>query len=60
MIYNFINEWITEEANEQSAEIFSAGNKIITPETRTLLKINQYVIVFFNWLKQFENELHDL
>lgn len=60
MVCNFLSEWITEEAREQSAEIFSAGNKVITPATRAPLKINHYVVDFFNWLKRFKNELLDL
>lgn len=60
MVYHFLRKWITGEAHEQSAEIFSAGNKIITPRTRAPLRINRYVIDFFNWLKRFEDELHDL
>lgn len=60
MLSEFISEWITEEAQEQSAEIYSAGSKIITPWTRAPLKINQYVIDFFNWIKRFEYELYDL
>lgn len=59
-LYKFIGEWINEEANEQSAEIFSGGDLIITPKTTKALKVNPYVNDFFNWLKRFENELHDL
>lgn len=59
-LYKFIAEWINEEANEQSAEIFSGGNLLITPKTRKPLKVNPYVNDFFNWLKRFENELHDM
>lgn len=60
MLHTFLGEWINNEVQEQSAEIFSAGNKVITPRTRAPLKTEQYVIDFFNWLKRFENELSDL
>ncbi|MBF0650808.1 hypothetical protein IR083_18475 [Dysgonomonas sp. GY75] len=57
MLYKFLSEWITDEAQEQSAEIFSAGNKVISPRTKAPLKADPYVTDFFNWLKRFENEL---
>jgi len=60
MLYKFLTDWITDEAQEQSAEIFSAGNKVISPRTKAPLKPDPYVTDFFNWLKRFENELSDL
>lgn len=59
MLYQFLCEWVREEAQEQCAEIFSAGNKVITPRTRAPMETDLYVIDFFNWLKRFENELSD-
>jgi hypothetical protein len=60
LLCKFLSQWVDEEAQEQGAEIFSAGNKVITPGTRAPLRINRYVIDFFNWLKRFEDELSDL
>lgn len=59
MLCTFLSEWAREEAQEQSAEIFSGGNKLITPRTRAPLKADPYVNDFFNWLKRFEHELSD-
>lgn len=60
MVKDMIYNWTIDEANEQNTEIFSGGNLLITPRTRTPLKVDNYVIDFFNWLKKIENELHDL
>jgi len=57
MISDCIREWVWEEIQENGAEVLSAGDKLITPDTCAAMKPEKFVIDFYNWLKRFENEL---
>lgn len=55
--YNF---QLNESANEYGFDYFSAGIKELSPYTRKLMQLDNYVVDFINWIIELNDELYFL
>lgn len=54
-----LNQWISDNANENGYEYLVGAEDIISPQTKALLKADDYVEKFLKWINDFCDELHD-
>lgn len=59
LMFENLFSWTCDEANESGYEILSSGFDFISPKTEILIKTDDYVSRFLNWINRLCDELYD-